>query len=249
MSESKLIQSIIRASQIIDCFSSQRFDLSLIEISEMTGLNKSTLFGIIKTLEYENYIIQDPVTKKYRLGLKFVTKGAVASASYDIITVAAPSLKRLNQKYHEATSLFLYENHIIRCVYSLGSNTISAMKTELGAELPFFSSASGQAILASYDKSKINQIIKAPEFLRYISDYDIDETKYIESILNNRKNGFSIENGEVEKGVSSIAVTIDCINKVKATISVTGMTANITAKFSELASDLLAEKQTINRIC
>ena len=70
--KSNLIQSVDRAMLIIETLKNAKRDMGVSEISRETGLHKSTVFGLISTLEYRNYIMQNEETLKYKLGLKFL---------------------------------------------------------------------------------------------------------------------------------------------------------------------------------
>jgi IclR family acetate operon transcriptional repressor len=68
MSEKKYIQSIERASMIL-WYISDKGTAKLNEISEYTGLNKSTAFGILQTLEHVGQIARTNNGLEYTLGL------------------------------------------------------------------------------------------------------------------------------------------------------------------------------------
>ena len=239
MAEQKLIQSLIRASAIIDCFCAERPELSLAEIAEMVKLNKSTLYGLVKTLEHEDYLIQNDENKKYHLGIKFVTKGFYASVSHDIVSMAAPYLKQLNQKYHEATTLFLWESQVLRCVYSLSSSSIASMKTELGTEIPMYTSASGQILLASLPEDELAEYLDGEEFHRYQAKTGVSRQEFEARMTQVSRQGYALELDAVDMGISSVAVAIRDVRTVIGTISITGQTLRIQPQFGELAENLL----------
>ena len=69
----RVIQSVQRALDIIECFDQLNRELSLGEISEKLGLNKSTVHGIIKPYINE-YIDQNISNGKYLLSPKLLGK-------------------------------------------------------------------------------------------------------------------------------------------------------------------------------
>ena len=56
----RLIQSVERAADILELFLVSEPELSVKEISEKLSLSKSTVHGLIKTLEHRGYLQQNP---------------------------------------------------------------------------------------------------------------------------------------------------------------------------------------------
>ena len=70
--EVRLIQSIQRAFDIINCFSDQTPKLTLPKISEMLSLNINTTRGIVNTLVANGYLEHDGEANIYTLGPVFI---------------------------------------------------------------------------------------------------------------------------------------------------------------------------------
>jgi IclR family transcriptional regulator, KDG regulon repressor len=83
MSE-RLIQSIERAADVLELFLTNGPELSVKEISDKLQLSKSTVHGMIKTLEHRGYLQQNPEDLKYRLGIKLFTLGNFVGKHLDI---------------------------------------------------------------------------------------------------------------------------------------------------------------------
>lgn len=249
MSEIKLIQAIVKASQIIDCFSEDNRNLSLRDICNMTGFSKSTAYGLIRTLEQMNYLIQNQETKSYRLGLKFVTKGYYAANSLDILDIAIPSLKNLNEKHNEATTFFLLEKDSLRCVYSLGSSgQVTSMRTQLGAELEMFGTASGRAVLACFSLEKRDEYLSTEEFKSYISRKGITEDEYICQLETISKNGYSDIDDMERIGFAAVSCVIKNSRGPIGTISITGPQILIEQKKDAIIDDLISICEKISTI-
>ncbi|MCH4885995.1 transcriptional regulator, IclR family protein [Acidaminobacter sp. JC074] len=74
MSDKKYIQSIERASAILE-FIAEKKSARLIEICEATNLKKSTAFSIIQTLEHLGQVARTRNSQKYTLGLSSLKLG------------------------------------------------------------------------------------------------------------------------------------------------------------------------------
>lgn len=71
------VAAVNRALSIVCCFGSNDKSLSLAELSQRTGLYKSTILRIVGSLEQFNILARDP-ENGYRLGIELVRLGALA---------------------------------------------------------------------------------------------------------------------------------------------------------------------------
>ncbi|MGD1822378.1 MAG: IclR family transcriptional regulator [Pleomorphochaeta sp.] len=74
MSDNKYIQSITRAMSILN-FVSEKGCVRLKDICEFTNLNKSTVFGLLKTLEHTGYLTRVNKGLDYSLGINCLKLG------------------------------------------------------------------------------------------------------------------------------------------------------------------------------
>ncbi len=75
MAEKKLIQSVIRALEILEYLAEHGNNCRLQDISEGLDLNKSTVHSLISTLEHKGYVIHDMDSPRYSLGINCMRLG------------------------------------------------------------------------------------------------------------------------------------------------------------------------------
>lgn len=75
MAEKKLIQSVIRSLEILEYLAEHGNNCRLQDISEGLELNKSTTHSLISTLEHKGYVIHDPESPRYSLGMNCMRLG------------------------------------------------------------------------------------------------------------------------------------------------------------------------------
>ncbi len=88
----KSIQSVERAVQILQCFTQKENQLGVSDLSRRLGLNKSTVFGILTTLEHFNLVEKVSDIGRYKLGIKLLELGNLVFNQLDIRQVAGPTL-------------------------------------------------------------------------------------------------------------------------------------------------------------
>src|ERR1700747_482899 len=97
-----MIQSVQRAARILGVLGSGTPRLGVTEIAERVGLAKPTGHGLLRTLEADDLVAQDPHTGKYSLGPGVLQLG---NAYLDGSELRARSLRwaeSLAQQAHEA---------------------------------------------------------------------------------------------------------------------------------------------------
>ncbi len=241
-SNGKVIQSIQRCIDIIECFDEDNPELSLAEISRMTSLNKSTVHGILKTLYYNGYIAKNPYNNKYVLSSKFIIKGelALSSVDYQLKEVGIKYIKQITDKYKVTSHLFAcLSNNLYLIKMQVPSNYYYIVSSVIGKNMPLHATASGKIMLAHMDKNTLKHYLKQEERPKF-TDKTITDIRQLEGeLLHVKEKGYAYEDEEVEEGVSSLAAPVYKENILIATLSFTTHKGKAETIFSEAKKDTL----------
>ena len=121
------INSLARGLAIIDLIH-EHGRLGVTELGKLLGVNKSSAYRLLKTLEEHGYVEQVAENGKYSLGLKLCKFRERVLDSYDIRAVAHPYLEELTRLTGEASGLSVRkgdEVYLIDCLsapHHLGVN-------------------------------------------------------------------------------------------------------------------------------
>lgn len=237
----RLIQSVRRAMDIINCFDPLNTQLSLSEISQKLGLNISTVHGLINTLCAYSYIDKNPHNGKYKLGLEFLVKANLVASSLDLKEIGHSHLLHLTKTYQETTHLYVLQNEQIYCAAKMEwPGNYGIISSRAGGKLPMHASASGKLFLADMEEWQLDSFLKRHK-LTALTDKTITHKKQMMDELQTiRTRGYSIEDEEIEYGAYSIAAPVrDAAGKTVGTISVIGSKPRIQAKEDAIVADLL----------
>lgn len=214
------IQSIERMVNILDQFSMRNPELRFKEIVEGTGLNKSTAFNLISTMEYLGILEQDEITKAYRLGMHLMKLGEIAKKSIKIIDIAKPFMTKLRDKVNETVQLAKLENGFT--VYLEKVECFQPIKTnsERGDAIPAYATGLGKALLAYRPNEYIKKYI--PESLKKYTPNTIGSREELICVLSDvRSQGVAKDKGEfIEDLVCYAAPIFDYKGRVDYAISV-----------------------------
>lgn len=203
----KTIQSIDRAISILD-FIAKNNNCRLIDICNFFNLNKSTVYGIIATLEYNNLIYKDNFTSRYSLGSKIFQLSAKYEENLSIKKITKPYLQYLTSKFSETTHLAIFSNFEALYIDKVESPHSIRMTSKVGSTDPLFATAIGKCILANMPTDKFEYFINNSD-LYAITDYSITNKENLNKELNIIRNqGFALDLEELELGLNCIAAPI-----------------------------------------
>ncbi len=146
--EAKTVRAVDRALSILKCFSSEKNQLSLGEISERVSLPKSTVHRIITSLERENFLEQDKPGGDYRLSHEIIRLSAVALETNSLGKIARPEMQWLSDQTQQTSNLYVVKGYHRICIEQVQGPHYVRRYSYLGALLPRYRGASGKVLLA-----------------------------------------------------------------------------------------------------
>lgn len=195
--------------------------LGLTDISNITKINKSTVYNILRTLMLYNIITKDETSKKYSLGVGVLGLSTKVLNELDLRDIARPHMQELANKTHSTVTLGIANNNKFIFIERIDGVKNVRFFCDIGKSVKFFEGAASKAYYSflnpEIQKFTINKVkSRHPHF-----------EKELYFIL---KNGYSISNEEVDKGVKAFGAPIfDHQNKVIAGIAI----ANISSLLDE----------------
>ena len=84
-----VVQSLDRALSILDVLAFAEAGLGLREVASRSGLPKSTVHRLLSTLDLRGFVIRDPLSGRYRLGLKGIRHAGSGPEIRTILTELA----------------------------------------------------------------------------------------------------------------------------------------------------------------
>lgn len=219
----KVIASVQKALDILNLFGGVHSELGNAEIAKLVDMPIGTVSGLVYTLKVNHYLDQNPVNRKYRLGLKLAERASVLLDQLDLRKIAAPHLENLREWCGESINLAIIDDQEVVYIERLFGEQALGIRSELGKRAPIHSTALGKAILSNFAQSEINNFLDRYELLP-VTRYTITERDRFEAELARiRKMGFAIDEEENEIGGRCVAAAIfdhDCRPTAAISISV-----------------------------
>ena len=120
-------QAALRTVRLLKLFTNERPELSLAELSNASGLNKTTTHRLLKALLCEALVQKSPTTGTYSLGTGLMALGVQALASSDLRRRVRPVLKELARETGETATLEVpFEDSMLIMDEVAGSHVLAA---------------------------------------------------------------------------------------------------------------------------
>lgn len=201
------INSIMRAVHILELYSQLNVQtLGIAEISKELGIQKTTVFNIVKTLTHLGWMIQDAPNGKYRLGPRILRVSTMVTRSISVEDLILREMHRLRDLYNEDIVLTAMIDHIPICVEKVQSANMLRIQSKVGRVSSLVKGSTGKALFAWQPEAFIEQTLEqsfpdTPEGLQARARL----RRELETI---RNQGFCITISEQDEGVASVSAPI-----------------------------------------
>lgn len=204
----KPVRAVLRAAAVIEALGTQNKGISTIAAD--LGVSKGTVFDIIKTLESVDFVRQDPASEEYALGPAFLRLASAISSGVDVVATATRHLQELSDATGEITHLGRRDGYSTVYLHRAKSQTANRMldlNSLLGAHSPLHCTSMGKIFLSHMSDEDFETFITQP--LQRFTDATIcDADALREERLEVLRQGYALNIGEYESGVSSVAVPL-----------------------------------------
>lgn len=231
-----MIGSVLKAVEIMQCFSSDHPSLSLGQISARLGYPKTTVHTILNTLESKDFIERSE-TGSYALGTAIIPMTQAVRVNVQLRDRAAPLLRELGDFCGESVYLTVLDEPYCLYIYAIESSDRLLARTAVGDKMPMHCTAVGKAILAYLPAETVHRIIANAGMERYNEQTITDEEQLLGDLNATRRRGYAVDNGEHEPGTYCLGSPIfDETGRVFASCSIAGADREIVGEKQEAFS-------------
>jgi DNA-binding IclR family transcriptional regulator len=220
--------SLEKSMQIIEIMAANNRGLALSQLAALSGLPPSSVHHVLSTLRGRNYVMQDPETKKYSLGFRFLSISRSILNGFDIRKISQSYLYSLSQELKESVQLGVWVNNMVLFVDKANvSNCHLAVLIHVGATLPPHVAASGKILMTEKSHKEIKEIFKREGLTSHGPRSITSMPLLLQELETVKRRGYSIDDEESHMGLRAVAVPIKRDGKTLAALSVIGPVFNM----------------------
>jgi DNA-binding IclR family transcriptional regulator len=222
------VQAVDRAATLLKAVATSHRPATVPELARSCGLNRSTAWRLLATLERQGLVERDPVTQRYSVGYA-IFQIAAGDDHDSLVRRAHGVIERLARQTRATVSLAVAKR--FNLVYVDQVDEPRALSPNwLGRSLPLHATSGGKAFLAWLPKDERDAILTGR--LRRFTSTTVTERRRLEAELaGDRRRGYSTCLGELEEtlwGVSS--AVLDQRQRPIAIVNVWGPSNRLTAE-------------------
>jgi DNA-binding IclR family transcriptional regulator len=209
MSEARgaTIRSVDRAARILKALGAGTARMGVTEIAEELDLSKATVHGMLRTLERQDLVGQDPETGKYRLGPAMLRLGNAFLDGHELRSRSLLWADSLASRVGEAVRVGILNERSVLIVHHVFRPDNSVQILEVGASIPWSACALGRAIVAFLDPEQRESLIHGP--LVRLTGRTLDDLATLSPALSQvARDGVAVEDQEAIVGEGEIAAPV-----------------------------------------
>lgn len=240
------LRTIEKGLLILATFCANPRPMTLAEMSQASGLNKSATQRVLYTLRLLGYLMQSETTRQYSLSARSLDIGNAYLRSNPIVEATFPYLLEANRRSQETVNLTELDGSDIIFISRVPSRNAMSSYVTIGTRLPAFATAPGRAIIANLEPSSTNEILHSMTGNR---------RRILKQLEIVRRKGFAIsDQGAMPGDVSTAAPVFGYDNKVVAAVNIAASAASWTperveAELSPIAVEIARQMSKVVSQC
>lgn len=244
------VKVVDRVAAILECLMTGGPELGIGELSRATGMSKGTIHRLLGALMQHRMVDQNPLTHQYRLGLRLFELGSQAIAQVDLVALAHPFLRALAEEMGETAHLAVLRNQMVLYIAKVDGWHSLRMPSHVGQTAPLHCTALGKILLAHATEEEQSEYLSRTDLVAMTPNTITNANLLRAELATILRNGFSVDNEELEIGLRCIAGPIrDHTGSVIAAVSISGPTTRITTgKTSALAERVVSAASGIGAL-
>ena len=160
--DSLIVRSLLRGMAILALFDADHREWSIDGMAERTGLQRMTVYRMVRTLESAAFLGRDPVTNRYHLGPANLASNYLAEEYSDLVEIARPYLEALVEETGESVSLAVEMDGMAVCVDVIDTSRPFRRGMAPGRIIGDTSSANGKIFAAFKSDADREAVINSP---------------------------------------------------------------------------------------
>ena len=233
---------------ILNLFDRDHPNWGITEISQISGINKTSTYRFVNTLVTLGYLKRNPKNKQLKLGPKVLLLGHNFLNGFDLMQISKPLIDKAFRKYNVTIDSSLYFEKSLLALYRREApNTIFFRQPLISSDL--YARAMGKAVLSKMADNELEAFFNEVRFKKHTSRTLVSKKEVIEEIEATKQRGYSINNEEFIPGIIGIGAPLMNFqtNKVIGAISfdfpaseqpVGSIVKNYTGALTKLSHDI-----------
>ncbi|HEX8629930.1 MAG TPA: IclR family transcriptional regulator [Catenuloplanes sp.] len=156
------VKSADRTLEVLELLADRPGRHSLVELSRLLDIPKSSLHGILRTMAQRGWVETDAAGVRFGLGVRALQVGAAYIDADDAVGLLAGVLDELSREFGETVHLGRLDGPNV--VYLAKRESVHPLRlfSSIGRRLPAHATALGKVLLAGYSDTEVDRLLSWP---------------------------------------------------------------------------------------
>lgn len=203
------LKTIEKALMVFKCYAQGETSLGTTELARRLGINKATMSRVLGTLRKHDFVEQDPLTRRYRVGPALVelARAVYRSIEGTVVTEATPLADALRDQVEERVHLEVLSGSNMYLGYIAETPKPISLKIEIGDQVMPHAHAGAKAIVAFSQPDVIDYWLRK-DLIPY-TEKTVTEPEKVRGIYAEiRKTGVAYDYGEYIEEVNAVGAPV-----------------------------------------
>lgn len=228
-----MLKVIRKSFVVIDAFTPERPERTLAELTADLRMPKATVYNILNSLKRARWVTQDPISKRYKLGIRLWELGCLVVQGLQLRDIPRPHIAGLAQTTGETVHLSIIDpddpEHVAYIDKIESEHPVRAYSI-VGGRSPSYCVASGKAILAH--RSDLFAAVLQRNLKAFTPSTLTDGVSLRREMHVIRSRGYALNKGEYRADVIGAAAPIrNHEGQVIAAVGISGPAYRMTREF------------------
>lgn len=242
----EVVQSVDRALAIVELLLRSDQPLSVREVAQETGINRTTAHRLLASLHHRGWVERVNGDGGYRPGLRYLALVRSALGRRDFVDEVRVTMERLSRFSRETVHLGVLDHHDVLHIEKVDSPEVVGVSSRVGTRAVPHVTGLGKALLAAGSDEALEAYISQAR-QRGEARAPLDADALRAEIAQARERGYSIDDGESSAGVRCLAVAVRGVDgQPLFALSLTGPSGRFTAeRVEECVPEMLAASRQL----
>lgn len=189
-------------------FGDHKRTMTISEVADACGMNKSSAQRMVYTLEKLGYIEKHPSTRRYQLTVRALRPGFNYLAGNTLIDIANPYLSELTNTTQETTCLTEPDSFEMVYVARFVSSKFVPVHMPIGSRVPMYCTGAGRAYLSALPEQERRKILEAQNLTQHTMHTNTNAADLIEMLNEASRRGYSVNREELFLGDMTLGAPV-----------------------------------------
>jgi DNA-binding IclR family transcriptional regulator len=216
------LRTLDLALETLEAFSPERPEWGVTELAQSLGVSKATLYRILSTLKRRRYVVQDPVTRRYRYGPRLRQMNQEPVSKLNLVVEARGYLERLRDATRDTVHLAVLDGPEAVYIAKVdGLEPVQVVST-IGTRAPAHCVSTGKVLLAHAEPILLDRLLGG--HIRGYTPLTRTTPDQLRAELQDvRRKGYAVNVGEWRLEVRGVAAPVmDAGSGVVAALGICG---------------------------